>query len=144
MKKTGFLFVAIFSLIHCYSQETAKIKHESFSSFMNQQTVKIEKLHTGLNSTEVREIMGSTFILNIPESGEMKELNQLLKQPEFVNKYKSNPKLLVDVLWYFSTPKDQNGFISKSECTPVVFENDSLVGKGWPFFQTYRRTGKMR
>lgn len=144
MKKNWFLFFVLLSLINSHSQEPVKIKYGSFSSFMNQQTNNIEKLNIGLNSNDVKEIMGSSFILNIPETGEVKELNQLLKQPEFVNKYKSNPELIVDVLWYFSTPKDQNGFISKNECTPVIFENDSLVGKGWPFFQTYRRTGKMR
>lgn len=144
MKKTSLFLIVLLSLINCYSQEPVKIKHKSFSSFMTTQTSNIEELNVGLSSANVKEIMGTSFILNIPETGEMKELNQLLKQPEFVNKYKSNPKLLVDVLWYFSTPKDQNGFISKSECTPVIFENDSLVGKGWPFFQTYRRTGKMR
>ena len=84
------------------------------------------------------------MIVNIPKTGNIKELNQLFKQPEFVNKYKSNPEIIIDILWYFAAPKDQNGIISKSECSPVIFQNDSLVGKGWPFFQTFRRTGKMR
>jgi hypothetical protein len=74
----------------------------------------------------------------------VRALNQLFKQPEFVNKYEKNPKLVVEVLWYFTTPKDQNGLISKNECTPVILENNSVAGTGWTFFQKYRRTGKMR
>lgn len=141
--KTYFLIIfLVFSSFICNSQN--KVNYASFANFMTEQTNKIEQLTTGKTVVEVKNMMGSSFILNIAETGKMKELNQLLKQPEFVNKYKNNPELIVDVLWYFSTPKDQNGFISKNECTPVIFENDILVGKGWPFFQTYRRTGKMR
>ena len=143
MKKILFVII-FFSCILSFAQEPTKVNHESFPSFLNDQTGKIDKLKDGLLMSEVKTIMGSSIIVNIQASGKMKELNQLFKQPEYTNKYRSNPALIVDVLWYFSTPKDQNGIITKNECTPVIFENDSLVGKGWPFFQTYRRTGKMR
>ena len=88
--------------------------------------------------------MGESVIVNVPKVGKMKSLNQLFKQPHYVNTYKSNPKKEIKVFWYFSTPKDQNGLISKSECAPVIFENDGVVGVGWDFFNNYRRTTILR
>ena len=46
-------------------------------------------------------------------------------------------------MWYFSTPKDQNGVISKNECTPILFENEKVKGKGWAFYTSYRRTNRL-
>ena len=88
--------------------------------------------------------MEPSIVVNIPKIEKIKALHQLFKQPEYTNNYKNNPKLIVDILWYFSTPKDQNGMISKSKYSPVIFENDVLIGKGWEFLRAYRRTGKMR
>ena len=50
--------------------------------------------------------MGVPVVVNIPKVGKMKALHQLFKQPEYINVYKNNPKLIVDILWYFSKPKD--------------------------------------
>jgi hypothetical protein len=49
----------------------------------------------------------------------------------------------MDLLWYFTTSKDQNSLISKNKGTPVILENNSVVGTDWTFFQKHRRTGKM-
>ena len=144
MKKILVIFVSLCSCYIGYCQEPIKTNFETFIDFMNVQNDNIDKLVIGFNMEESKSIMGTSIIVSVPKTGKIKELNQLFKQPEFTNSYKSNPKYIIDILWYFSTPKDQNGIISKSECTPVIFENDSLVGKGWPFFKTFRRTGKMR
>lgn len=145
MKKAlPFIIVLFLTSISIYSQEPTQINYNSFDLFLTEQNDKISKIENELNILQVKEIMGGPIVVNIPKIKKIKALNQLFKQPEFTNNYKSNPELIVDVLWYFSTPKDQNGLVSKSECTPVFFENDIVVGKGWEFFKTYRRTGKMR
>ena len=144
MKTILLIYASLCFCFNNYCQEPTKKNFDSFTDFINDQNNNISKLVIGSNIEETKNIMGASIIVSVPETGKIKELNQLFKQPEFVNKYKSNPAFIIDILWYFSTPKDQNGIISKSECTPVIFENDSLVGKGWPFFQTFRRTGKMR
>ncbi len=144
MKNNIDLYLLFFTCVYSFSQEPIQKNYESFDLFLTEQKSNIAKLENGLTSDEVKEIMGVPVVVNIPKVGKMKALHQLFKQPEYINVYKNNPKLIVDILWYFSTPKDQNGFISKSECTPLIFENDVLVGKGWEFFKTYRRTGKLR
>ena len=144
MIKQLFVLSLFFLSLFLYSQEPLQKNYETFEAFLNEQTSKLVQLENGISSDHVKEIMGSPIVVNIPKVGKIKALRQLFKQPEFINKYKSNPKLIVDILWYFSTPKDQNGIISKSECAPLIFENNILVGKGWGFFKTYRRTGKLR
>jgi hypothetical protein len=88
--------------------------------------------------------MGDEMIVKIPKVGRKKPLKQLFKQPEFLNEYNGNSTKKIKILWYFSTPKDQNGIISKGECTPVIIENDSVVGKGWSFFNNYRKRVHLR
>ncbi|MBI3617053.1 MAG: DUF3192 domain-containing protein [Candidatus Omnitrophica bacterium] len=39
-----------------------------------------------------------------------------------------------DVLYYFSHIQRADGIISSDELTPLVFEKDILIGKGWDFF----------
>ncbi|OIQ40943.1 MAG: hypothetical protein BM563_01945 [Bacteroidetes bacterium MedPE-SWsnd-G1] len=143
MKTITLLFLNCFTLI-CFSQEIIEKNYETFDSFLEEQASKIESISEGMTQQDVQKEMGSSIKVKVPAVGKMKALNQVFKQPEFVNKYARNPERVIDILWYFSTPKDQNGVISKNECTPIIFENDSLVGKGWSFLQAYRRSGKMR
>lgn len=137
-----FILICISSL--SFSQEPIEKKYDTFNDFLVEQNDKIAQLSNGLSLTEVKEIMGPPVTVIILKAKNIKALNQLFKQPESLNKYKGNPKITVDILWYFSTPKDQNGLISKSECTPILFENGFLVGKGWGFFKKYRKTGNLR
>ena len=143
MKKLLALIV-VFSCASTFGQDPIEKNYETFDAFLKEQQTKVSNVSEGMTQETVKQQMGSALVVKVPAVGKMKALNQLFKQPEFVNQYARNPKRVIDILWYFSTPKDQNGAISKNECTPMIFENDSLVGKGWPFLQTYRRSGKMR
>ena len=118
--------------------------YNTFDEFLHEQHSKIDSITIGLNKAQVIAIMGSEMIVKIPRVGNKKPLNQLFKQPEFSNDFNSNITRQINILWYFSTPKDRNGIISKGECTPVIIENDSVVGKGWPFFNSYRKTVLLR
>lgn len=136
--------ICIFFCALSFCQEPTEKNYETFDLFLKEQGTNISSVSDGMTQAQVKEQMGGSLIVKVPKTGKIPALNQLFKQPEFVNQYARNPKRVIDILWYFSTPKDQNGVISKNECTPMIFENDSLVGKGWQFLQTYRRSGKMR
>jgi len=125
------------------SQDVVEKNYNTFEEFLTEQNLKILKINNGLNKIEVEQIMGNSMIVNIPKVGKMRPLKKLFKQPEYINEYNHNPEKKINIYWYFSTPKDQDGIISKKECTPVIFENDSVVGNGWPFFNNYRRTVRL-
>ena len=146
MKRTYLFFIlTLFTFsFTSYSQTSIEKNYDTFDEFLEEQNSKIAQIKSGLNKADVLNIMGDEMIVKIPKVGRKKPLKQLFKQPEFLNEYNGNSTKKIKILWYFSTPKDQNGIISKGECTPVIIENDSVVGKGWPFFNNYRKRVHLR
>ena len=139
-----FFILMLLVTLKITSQETLEKDYNTFPEFLNEQNLKISMINIGLNKLEVEEIMGPSIIVNVPKVGKMKPLNKMFKQPIYLNEYKSNPEKKINIFWYFTTPRDQDGVISKKECTPVIFENDNVVGFGWDFFNNYRRTTVLR
>ena len=41
--------------------------------------------------------------------------------------------------YYFTSIKKQDGMISNDELTPLVFENDRLIGQGWAFLDQLKK-----
>lgn len=88
--------------------------------------------------------MGTAIIVKVLKTSKMKPLSQLFKQPEFTKETMDKANNDIIILWYFSTPKDQDGLMSRSECTPIVIKNDSVVGKGTKFYLTFMKKGQIR
>lgn len=145
MDKIKVVFVIFICLIafNSFSQEVTEKNYNTFQEFLDEQNLKISKIDIGLSKEESQQLMGNAIVVNVPKVGKMKPLNKLFKQPEFTNEYSGYSGEKIYVCWYFTTPKDQNGVISKSECTPVIFENDKVVGIGLPFFKSYRSKIKL-
>jgi len=144
MKKFSLLFVLLLVTLNICCQEIEEKDYPNFQAFLTDQNLKISKIKNGLSKLLVNEIIGPSIIVKVPKVGRMKPLKKLFKQPIYLNEYKSNPKKVISINWYFTTPKDQDGIISKKECIPVIFENDSVVGLGWDFFNSYRRSNVLR
>lgn len=146
MKITYFVTIFIFFMFSSvlYSQEAQEKNYPTFGAFLTEQNVKISTIENGLSLLNVKEIMGASIIVKVPKIGKMKPLNQLFKQPEFTKETFDKAKNKISILWYFSTPKDQNGMMSKSECTPIIIKNDSVVGKGTKFYLTFMKKEQIR
>lgn len=130
------------SVLH--AQEAIEINYPTFSAFLAEQNNKILKVENGQSLNEVKEIMGSPIIVKVTKIGKMKALSQLFKQPEFTSKANDKAKKEISILWYFSTPKNQDGIVSRSECTPVIIKNDSVIGKGTKFYMNFVKTAQIR
>ena len=146
MKKEICLSALLFLMftIVVYSQEAEIKEYETFDLFLNEQNEKVDMVEHGLSQIEVESIFGNSIRVQIPKVGKMKPLNKLFKQPEFKNIFKPNTDDEVVVLWYFTTPRDQNGVISKRECTPVILRADKVIGIGWDDFNKARKDGTLR
>lgn len=136
-----FLFLSTISL---FSQEIKEMNYETFDAFLADQNFKIEAVEQGVSINEVKSTIGDAIRVKIPRVGRMKPLNKVFKQPEFINHFNKTSENPVDILWYFSDPKDSNGVISKRECTPIVLVNNKVVGKGWEFFNAFRKKQPLR
>lgn len=146
MKKTFISTILILLLFSSalQAQEATEKNYPTFSAFLAEQNNKISKVENGNSLTEVKEIMGTPIIVKVPKIGKMKALSQLFKQPEFISKANDKDKKEISILWYFSTPKNQDGIVSRSECTPIIIKNDSVIGKGTKFYMIFVKTSQIR
>lgn len=145
MKNYFLLFIIFFFLFvsTSFSQETVEKNYATFADFLSEQKENISLVENDMNIEKTKEIMGPSLLVKVPKVGRMKALSKLFKQPEHNDKYIQNPEKKVIILWYFTTPKDQNGIITKSECTPILFENGLVIGKGWKFYISYKRANRL-
>jgi hypothetical protein len=146
MKRTfisAIFILFIFSGV-LHAQEAIEKNYPTFSAFLTEQNNKISSLENGLSIIEVKEIIGTPIIVKVPKTGKIKALSQLFKQPEFISKANDKDKKEISILWYFSTPKNQDGIVSRSECTPVIIKNDSVIGIGTKFYMNFVKTTKIR
>jgi len=142
-----FIFTIIILLLFSsalHAQEALEKNYPTFSAFLAEQNSKISSVENGHSLTDVKEIMGSPIIVKVPKIGKMKPLNQLFKQPEFTTKANDKAKKEITILWYFSTPKNEDGIVSRTECTPVIIKNDSVIGKGTKFYMNFMKTAQIR
>lgn len=142
--KTPVILSFFLLCFYVYGQEPVTRNFETFDQFLEEQNTKLDAVQNGLSEREVKQLLGSDILVKVPKVGRMKPLNKVFRQPYFLNKFKNKQGDGVVVLWYFSTPKDDNGVVSKRECTPVLVEKGTVVGKGWDFFNNYRRTMGLR
>ena len=126
------------------AQEATEKNYPTFSAFLAEQNNKISKVENGHSLTEVKEIMGSPIIVKVPKIGKMKALSQLFKQPEFTTKPIDKAKKEISILWYFTTPKNEDGVVSRTECTPIIIKNDSVIGKGTKFYMNFVKKEQIR
>lgn len=145
MKKELVSSIFLFFLIVVgFAQEVETRTYETFDLFLTEQIEKAGRVQMGMSRSEVETIFGGPLRVQVPKVGKMKPLDQLFKQPEFKNTFKPNTANEVVVLWYFTTPRDQNGVISKRECTPVILLTDRVIGIGWEDFNKARKDGTLR
>lgn len=145
--KRAFIFTILIFLIYSsplYAQEVLEKKYPTFSAFLTEQNTKISAVEQGQSLIEVKEIMGAPIIVKVPKIGKMKPLSQLFKQPEFTKETTDKAKNKISILWYFTTPKNEDGIVSRTECTPVIIKNDSVLGKGTKFYLTFMKKEQIR
>ena len=145
MKNYFILFTASFllSVLTSFSQETVEKNYATFGDFLTEQKENISLIENDMTPEKVKEIMGPSLQVKVPKIGRMKALSKLFKQPEHKDQFNRDPEKKITILWYFTTPKDQNGIITKSECTPILFENEIVIGKGWKFYISYKRANRL-
>ena len=142
-KPLSFL-VILLNLNLLFSQEVPEKNYDTFDAFLSEQQSKIGSIKIGESKDDIKSIVGNNIKVRIPKVGRMKPLNKVFKQPEYIDHFNTSTDKPVSILWYFSNPKDQNGLISKRECTPIVLVNDKVIGKGWEFFNSFRKRHPLR
>ena len=45
----------------------------------------------------------------------------------------------IEILWYYTDIKEADDAINKDELTPIILENNKVVGEGWGFYEDYAK-----
>ena len=95
---------------------------------------RIGSVRPGMTSREVAAMMGEKTTIGYERPDVTSNAYRLVT----VNNPYHKESLRVadqnyDVLYYFTRVQKADGVISNDELTPLVFENDILIGKGWDF-----------
>ncbi len=95
---------------------------------------RIGNVRPGLTSREVAATMGekTTIGYERPEPGSRAYHPLTVNNPYHKESLRVADKTY-DVFYYLSHIQRADGIISSDELTPLVFEKDILIGKGWDF-----------
>lgn len=89
----------------------------------------LEKLKNNMSKEKVLEIMGEKKI-DCVVGIEEKSIDNPYKR-----ELKTRGNRQFEVLYYYTHVKERDRKITEDELTPVVLENDRLIGWGWDFFE---------
>ena len=94
----------------------------------------------GMPRQEAKNILGGKVTIGYEITGDkppqLKPIS--LKSPLRVELYRSDHKVY-EAEFYFTALKHQDGVITDDELTPLVFENDRLIGRGWEFYVHFKK-----
>jgi len=97
------------------------------------------RLSIGMDKAKVIEIMGSksfdiTFRKYVGVYGRAVNASVTITNPYRSEILQGKDKTL-EVVYYVTDDKNNDGAISDDELTPLVFDNGKLIGWGWSFLQ---------
>ena len=104
----------------------------------------IRTVQVGMSHQEVKNLLGDkvTTGYEITNDNPPQPKPIFLKNPFRVELYRTDDKVY-EVAFYFTTLKHQDGMITDDELTPLVFENDHLIGRGWEFYTNLKKENRL-
>lgn len=111
------------------SNEPVAIKKDVAKGLTN-----IDQVRVGMLYDEVSQLMGSSVNIGFKQNPNKPEGFEpiTMKNPYRVEILTQNKKTY-NVFYYFTHLVKTDGMVSDDELTPLVFDNDKLIGKGWDF-----------
>ncbi len=103
-------------------------------SLKDSRLTRINSVRVGMTSREVAATMGekTTIGYERPDPASSAYHPVTVSNP-YHKEFLRGPDKTYDVFYYFAHIQRADGIISSDELTPLVFEKDILIGKGWDF-----------
>ena len=103
-------------------------------SLKDPRLTRINSVRVGMTSLEVAATMGekTTIGYERPDPASSAYHPVTVSNP-YHKEFLRGADKTYDVFYYFSHIQRADGIISSDELTPLVFEKDILIGKGWDF-----------
>lgn len=95
---------------------------------------KIETVKIGMTYKEVAGIMGDTVSIGYKESSSLEGAYEEIFVPNpYYDEVFQGSKTWYRVVYYFTHIRKADGIVTDDELTPLVFEENRLIGKGRSF-----------
>ena len=102
--------------------------------------VNLHSIHNGMSPQEVKTLLGDKVATGYDLVNPQK---QSFTPITFKNPYREetlkNGDKTYEIAYYFTSIKKQDGMITNDELTPLVFENNRLIGQGWTFLDVLKK-----
>jgi hypothetical protein len=102
----------------------------------------IEQVKVGMTSDEVAAIMDVSVDAGYVKTGGEETYEQILVQQPYAEEVLETFLSRYRVLYYVTYIRKADGKITDDELTPLVFENDRLIGMGRDFLDDLKHAGK--
>ena len=102
--------------------------------------VDLRSIHEGMSRQEVKNVLGEKVTTGYDLTNQKKDTVTaiILKNPHRQENLKIDGKTY-QIEYYFTSIKKQDGILTNDELTPLVFENDRLIGQGWTFLNRLKK-----
>ena len=137
MKKMYVLFLSLF-LSGCVTVDNSP-PHSSAATAEAPRAIM-----NGLSKEEVASVVGNSVVIGY----EAPTLTSADYQPiTLANPYRVETLTArnksFEVQYYFAGVKESDDVVTDEELTPYVFEQNKLIGYGWPFFKKFKEKNKL-
>lgn len=122
-----------------YSQSSKKvIKVRRPEDFFSIQANNLGRIDLGISKMRVVEIMGESVTVAWKVPLAMNREREDVPQPKYRDLVQDEKGNKIEILWYKIDFKK-----GKEGCSPVILENDRVVGMGWAVFEDYTKRKKI-
>lgn len=137
MKRINSLMI-LFFLVGCATVEPGA------PSLTVHKLTKEDQIQVGMTTSEVANIMGDHLVIGYDQTEDPVEPFKpvLLKNPVRSEILRSDTKTF-DIAFYYTLVKVADGTISDDELTPLVFQNDQFLGRGWDFLEKIKQENSL-
>lgn len=94
------------------------------------------KLSVGISKEDTLKIMGTKSISTYSQGNALGIPSYLTINNPYKSEILQGDGKTYQVLYYVTDVKNDDNAISDNELTPLVFDNDRLIGWGWSFLQS--------
>lgn len=126
------MFLMCVSLMGCVSMDVVEQTTPNMSATQKNDLTNIDLVFRGMSHQEITSLMGTSVKIGYAKHD---NVEGTYKAITIVNPHKTEEikvkNKFYKVVYYFTDVKSPDGMISDEELTPLVFDEEKLVAKGW-------------
>lgn len=134
-----FFFLLLISQ-HSFAQNPKILKFNKLEEFIIIQNDNLSKIDLSMTKDQVKSIMGESVIIAYKGYSFIGREKLGISQPKFRDLTRDSSGNNIEILWYKAELYKEG----KDGCSPIILQNNSVIGIGWAMFEDYRKSRKFQ